>query len=109
MAIEEKIEMFRTERDWKQFHNEKDLAISINLEASELLECFQWKSVDEALAENRSKIVEELADVFIYCHMLANNMNLDIDEIITKKLESNNEKYPVSKAKGKKLKYTEYE
>ena len=84
---------FRDDRDWKQFHNPKDLAISISLEAAELLEGKQ------------EKIKEELADVLNYCVLMADACGLDIDEIVQEKIKVNNEKYPVSKAKGKKEKY----
>ena len=97
----------RDDRDWHQFHNEKDLAISISLEAAELLELFQWKSPEEVRETNIERIKEELADVLIYSHMLASNLDLDIDQIIEAKLEKNNIKYPVDKSKGNKEKYTE--
>lgn len=103
-----KINQFRDERDWRQFHNEKDLAISISLEASELLELFQWKTAEEVTDSNLERIKEELADVLIYSYMLADNLKLDIDEIIEAKLIKNNEKYPLSKSKGSNAKYTEY-
>ena len=103
----DKINKFRDDRDWRQFHNEKDLAISISLEAAELLELFQWKSPEEVRETSIERIKEELADVLIYSHTLANNLNLDIDEIIEAKLEKNNIKYPVDKSKGNKEKYTE--
>ncbi|MGM9903887.1 MazG nucleotide pyrophosphohydrolase [Enterococcus sp. 10A9_DIV0425] len=102
----EKINQFREERDWRQFHNEKDLAISISLEASELLELFQWKQPEEVTTKELERIKEELADVLIYSYMMADNLNLDIDEIIEEKLKKNNLKYPVTKSKGKKDKYT---
>ena len=104
----EKVNEFRDDRDWRQFHNEKDLAISISLEASELLELFQWKSAEEVKESNLERIKEELADVLIYSHMLADNLNLNIDSIIDEKLQKNNEKYPVSKSKGNNNKYTEF-
>lgn len=107
MNTMDKINKFRDDRDWRQFHNEKDLAISISLEAAELLELFQWKSPEEVREANIERIKEELADVLIYSHMLASNLNLDIDEIIAAKLEKNNIKYPVDKSKGNKEKYTE--
>ena len=107
MNTMEKINKFRDDRDWRQFHNEKDLAISISLEAAELLELFQWKSPEEIRESNLERIKEELADVLIYSHMLASNLDLDIDEIIEAKLEKNNKKYPVDKSKGNKEKYTE--
>ena len=105
--LEEKINAFRDERDWRQFHNEKDLAISISLEASELLELFQWNSSEETIKTKRGEIEDELADVMIYSMMLASNLDLDIKEIILNKLEKNNEKYPIEKSKGNKEKYTE--
>ncbi len=105
----EKVNKFRDDRDWRQFHNEKDLAISISLEASELLELFQWKSSEEVKETNLERIKEELADVLIYSHMLADNLNLNIDSIIDEKLQKNNEKYPLSKSKGKNNKYTDFE
>jgi len=107
MNTMDKINKFRDDRDWRQFHNEKDLAISISLEAAELLELFQWKSPEEVREASIERIKEELADVLIYSHMLASNLNLDIDEIIEAKLEKNNIKYPVDKSKGNKGKYTE--
>ena len=103
----DKINKFRDDRHWRQFHNEKDLAISISLEAAELLELFQWKSPEEVRETSIERIKEELADVLIYSHMLAGNLDLDIDEIIEEKLEKNNIKYPVDKIKGNKEKYTE--
>ena len=103
----DKINQFRDDRDWRQFHNEKDLAISISLEAAELLELFQWKSPEEVRENSIERIKEELADVLIYSHMLASNLDLDIDEIIEAKLEKNNIKYPVDKSRGNKEKYTE--
>ena len=92
---------FRDDRDWKQFHNPKDLAISISLEAAELLEVFQWSGTDVSNEGKQEKIKEELADVFL----MADACGLDIDEIVQEKIKVNNEKYPVSKAKGKKEKY----
>ena len=96
---------FRYDRDWKQFHNPKDLAISISLEAAELLEVFQWSGTDVSNEGKQEKIKEELADVLNYCVLMADACGLDIDEIVQEKIKINNEKYPVSKAKGKKEKY----
>ena len=107
MNTMDKINQFRDDRDWRQFHNEKDLAISISLEAAELLELFQWKSPEEVRENSIERIKEELADVLIYSHMLASNLDLDIDEIIEAKREKNNIKYPVDKSRGNKEKYTE--
>lgn len=101
------INRFRDERDWKQFHNEKDLAISISLEASELLELFQWKESAEVVEVSLDRIKEELADVFIYSLMMADNLNLDIKEIIETKMELNKKKYPVELSKGSHKKYDE--
>lgn len=98
---------FRDDRDWKQFHNPKDLAISISLEAAELLEIFQW-SADDVFCEGKmDKIREELADVVNYCILMADICGLDLDEIVQEKIKRNNEKYPVEKAFGSKEKYTE--
>lgn len=96
---------FRDERDWKQFHNPKDLAISISLEASELLEVFQWSGSDTSNENKQEKIKEELADVINYCVLMADVCGLDIDEIVQEKIKRNNEKYPVDKAKGNSDKY----
>ncbi len=98
---------FRDDRDWKQFHNPKDLAVSISLEAAELLEVFQWSGTDIVCADKKDKIAEELADVINYCVLMADTCDLDIDEIVQKKVALNNEKYPVDKAKGKSDKYNE--
>ena len=104
-----RINQLRDDRDWRKFHNEKDLAISISLEASELLELFQWKNSEEVVEKSLQEIREELADVFIYSFMLANNLNLDVEEIIKEKIEINAKKYPVELSKGSNKKYTELE
>lgn len=98
---------FRDDRDWKQFHNPKDLAISISLEAAELLEVFQWSGSDTLCEQKKDKIKEELADVINYCVLMADVCGLDMDEIVQEKIKINNEKYPVKKAKGKRDKYSE--
>lgn len=98
---------FRDDRNWKQFHNPKDLAISISLEAAELLEVFQWSASDVVCENKLEKIKEELADVLNYCILMADTCGLDLDEIISEKVKRNNEKYPVEKAFGSKEKYTE--
>lgn len=98
---------FRDDRDWKQFHNPKDLAISISLESAELLEVFQWSGSDVCGGNKIDKIKEELADVINYCVLMADACNLDIDQIVQDKIRKNNEKYPVEKAKGKSEKYSE--
>ena len=98
---------FRDERNWKQFHNLKDLAISICLEAAELLETFQWSGADTQCDEKKDKIREELADVLNYCILMADACGLDMDEIVQDKIKKNAQKYPVKKAYGHKEKYTE--
>ncbi|MDY0214750.1 MAG: nucleotide pyrophosphohydrolase [Bacilli bacterium] len=102
-----KILAFRDERDWRQFHNGKDLAISLNLEASELLEIFQWSADDLVVEEKLEAMKEELADIIMYAFLFADKYNIDLNEVLLKKLEKNALKYPVSKAKGRKDKYTE--
>ena len=98
---------FRDDRNWKQFHNPKDLAISISLEAAELLEIFQWSGSDTVCEEKIDKIREELADVLNYCILMADRCGLDMDEIIQEKVKRNNVKYPVGKAKDSAKTYDE--
>ena len=98
---------FRDDRNWKQFHNPKDLAISISLEAAELLEVFQWSAEDVFCENKMDKVKEELADVLNYCILMADACGLDLDEIVSAKVKSNCEKYPVELAFGNKSKYTE--
>jgi len=95
---------FRNERDWEQFHNPKDLALAINVEAGELLELFLWKNASEA---NPDKVKEELADVFAFAFLLADKYKFDVKEIVLEKIRKNGEKYPVDKAKGTAKKYDE--
>jgi len=102
--LTQKLISFRDDRDWEQFHNPKDLAIALSIEASELLEAFLWKSPEEA---NQEKIKEELADVLAYALLLAHSCNLDVSEIVEEKIEKNNLKYPVDKSKGSSKKYNE--
>lgn len=102
--ITEALLQFRNERDWEQFHNPKDLSIAIAAEAGELLELFLWKNHEEA---NINKVKEELADIFAFAFLLANKYQLDVKEIVFKKIEENNKKYPVDKAKGTAKKYNE--
>lgn len=96
--------VFRDQRDWEQFHNSKDLALAISIEASELLELFLWKGKDDV---DPNQFKEELADVLFYCLLLANKHNLDINEIISEKIIKNITKYSVSKSKGTSKKYNE--
>lgn len=95
---------FRNERDWGQFHNSKDLALALNVEASELLELFLWKGNEEA---NPEKLKEELADVFLYGLLLLEKHGWDFEEILMEKIRVNELKYPASKAKGSSKKYDE--
>ncbi|MGN8738504.1 nucleotide pyrophosphohydrolase [Bilifractor sp. HCP3S3_D3] len=108
--LTDEIVAFRDARDWKKFHNSKDMAISISLEAAELLEVFQWSGEDvEADTENKvSKIKEELADVLIYSLLMGHDLGFDISEIVEQKIDTNKRKYPVDKAYGKSDKYTAY-
>lgn len=99
-----RLRQFRDDRDWKQFHNPKDLSLALSIEASELLELFLWKSPEQA---DVSKVKEELADVIAYALLLADNYDLDIEQIVLDKIALNEKKYPVSKAKGTSKKYTE--
>ena len=103
----ELVKKFRDDRNWRQFHNPKDLAISVSLEAAELLEIFQWSGEDLDCADKLDKVREELADVLSYCVLLADRCGLDMDEIIREKMARNAEKYPKDVAYGNKAKYTE--
>lgn len=95
-ALIKVINEFRDERDWRQYHNPKDLAISISIEAAELLEDFQWINNEQALNENKENIREEIADVLIYSLMLCSDLGLDVKEIIEEKIVKNGKKYPVN-------------
>ena len=95
---------FRDDRDWSQFHNAKDLAIALNIESSELLELFLWKSADDS---DQERIKEELADVLAFALLIANKYDFDIKKIMLDKIEKNALKYPVIKAKGNAKKYTD--
>jgi NTP pyrophosphatase (non-canonical NTP hydrolase) len=95
---------FRNARDWEQFHNPKDLALALSIEAAELNEAFLWKKPEEADME---KVREELADVFAYALLLANSCGFDVNEIVKEKVAKNELKYPVEKSKGSAKKYNE--
>lgn len=95
---------FRDQRDWGQFHNAKDLALALNIEAGELLEAFLWRSSEQA---DIGKVKEELADVFAFAFLLAEKYDLDVKQIVMEKMEKNALKYPVEKARGVAKKYTE--
>ena len=98
---------FREARDWAQFHNPKDLAISISLEAAELLEAFQWSGEDLIVPDKKPHITEELADVVIYCIYLADSLDVDLADIVNAKIDENALKYPIDKSRGISKKYTE--
>ena len=98
---------FRDARDWKQFHNPKDLALSLCLEAAELLEVFQWSGADLYCSEKKERIKEELADIVNYCVLMADACDIDLDAASREKLLKNGEKYPVEKSYGVSKKYTE--
>ena len=102
--IKKQIKAFDQERDWEQFHNAKDLALALSIEAAELNECFLWKTHDEAKVD---KIKDELADILIYTILFADKYGFDIPEIIAEKIEKNAAKYPTDKAKGNAKKYTD--
>lgn len=90
-----RINKFHDDHKWRQFHNAKDLALSISIESAELLELFQWTTAEKGVENNYESIEEELADILIYCYTLAEKLGMDIDEIIEKKLVKNLKKYPV--------------
>jgi NTP pyrophosphatase (non-canonical NTP hydrolase) len=109
-VLTKKIIRFRDDRDWEQFHNPKDVSLSLVLEACEVMEHFQWKDIDEItyyVKHNKNKIGEELADVLYWVLLLSHDLKIDILDALEKKLRHNKIKYPVKKAKGKANKYTE--
>lgn len=108
--IQQRIRTFRDERDWMQFHNPKNLAISICLEASELLEHFQWKTFEESerhAVESKAEIADEVADVAVYLIELCDNLGIDLEFAILSKLQKNAAKYPAAKSRGSAKKYTD--
>ncbi len=101
---------FRNRRKWKQFHNPKDVSLSLVLEATEVMEHFQWKNTEEMkeyVKKNKQAISEELADVMYWVLLLSHDLSIDIEKALERKIEINNQKYPVKKSKGKHTKYTE--
>lgn len=102
--LKQEIVKFTQERDWDQFHNGKDLALALSIEAAELNEAFLWKDAKDV---NIDKVKEELADIFNYAILMADKYNLDIKQIVLDKLKRNAEKYPVEKAYGSAKKYNE--
>ncbi|RKZ94183.1 MAG: nucleotide pyrophosphohydrolase [Gammaproteobacteria bacterium] len=103
---------FRRDRDWEQFHNPKDIAIALSIEASELLEWFQWRTNDEISAQlvsdKRELLEDELADVAVYLTYLCHDLGIDINKAIAAKIDKNAAKYPIDKVKGSADKYDEY-
>ena len=108
--LTDKIVKYRDARDWKQFHNPKDLALSMMLEAAEVAEHFQWKSkeeMEEYVKRHKDEVGEELADVLYWVLLISNDLGIDIIDAFNKKMEQNEKKYPVEKSKGSHKKYTE--
>ena len=101
-VLRERIDKFNKDRDWDQFHSPANLAKSISIEANELLECFQWDEEHYDLEE----VKEELADVINYCLQMANKLDVDVIDIVNKKMDETEKKYPIDKAKGVSTKYT---
>ena len=103
------LEKFRDERDWEQFHDSKNLALALSIEAAELNELFLWKKDTQVEQVDRDRLREELADVFAYAIMLAGRHGLDVSEIVREKIEVNAQKYPVEKSRGRANKYKDHE
>lgn len=109
-SLTKKILAFRDARDWKQFHNPKDMALSMALEVAEVMEHFQWKNkeeMEEYVITHKKEIGEELADVFYWILLMSHDFDIDIKEAMEKKLMVQEKKYPVEKARGKHTKYTQ--
>jgi NTP pyrophosphatase (non-canonical NTP hydrolase) len=108
----DKLISFRKDRDWEQFHSPKELAISLSIEAAELLEWFQWKSPEQIQQQletaKRQDLEDEIADVAIYLSYLCHDLEVDLNKTIEAKLQKNSEKYPIEKVKGRNNKYTDY-
>jgi len=110
IELQKKIRKFCDDRDWDQFHNPKDLSISLSLEAAELLEHFQWKDNKEIakyVEKNKSEIAEEVADVFYWVLLISNKLNIDLPKAFEDKMKKNEAKYPIEKARSSHKKYTE--
>jgi dCTP diphosphatase len=109
--LQRKVVAFRDARNWKQFHNPKDVAISLLLEASELLEHFQWKNTDEMeqhINDRKEDVGDELADIFYWLLLIAHDLDVDLREAFERKLAKNEQKYPAGRVYGSHKKYTEY-
>jgi len=110
-SLTERIAKFRDERDWKRFHNPKDMTLSLVLEATEVMEHFQWKTNEESslyLERNKNSVAEELSDVLYWVLLLSHDLNIDIVKAFEEKMQKNEKKYPIHQAKGSSKKYTEY-
>jgi len=107
LDLKKAVDKFVMERDWKQFHNPQDLAVSISIESSELLEIFQWNIRKEMPDNKLEEVKKELADIVIYSISMANALNIDLSTAILNKIKENSIKYPVEKAKGNAKKWTE--
>jgi len=112
-SLRDRVGMFAREREWEQFHNPKDLAAAIAIEASELLEVFLWQTPEQAMRavedqDMKTRVVEELADVVIYCLSFANSVGFDITTAVAGKVEINRAKYPAEVVRGSPAKYTDY-
>jgi len=110
LELQKLVTKFRDARDWKQFHNPKDLALSLVLEATEVMEHFQWKNkeeIDTYLKTHKKDVGEELSDVLYWVLLMANDLEIDLEHAFVNKLKQNDKKYPVKKAKGKHTKYTD--
>ena len=108
--LQQRIRSFRDERNWMQFHNHKDMAIALSIEAAELQELFLWKKgneIEEVVNLKKAQITEEVADIAVYLFELADNLGIDIASAIENKLQKNAQKYPVEKARGSSKKYNE--
>ena len=110
--LQKRVIAFRDARNWEQFHNPKDMAVSLLLEAAEFLEHFQWKSSDEIqghLKKSHAEVSDELVDVLYWVLLIAHDMKIDLSEAFDQKMKQNEKKYPIEKAKGRHTKYTELE
>jgi NTP pyrophosphatase (non-canonical NTP hydrolase) len=108
--LKDKILSFRKERDWEKFHSIKDLCLGIGIEVAELQEIFLWKTTDQInkiIDEDKNKIANELADIFIFLTYISSDLNIDLEKAISDKIQLNEDKYPLSKSKGNNKKYTE--
>lgn len=111
-TVLEQLLTFRRERDWEQFHNPKDLAISLSIEAAELLEWFQWRNPDEIRemlnSDKREQLEDEIADVAVYLSYLCHDLGIDLNQVVKNKMAKNAAKYPKDRVKGRADKYNEY-